>query len=470
MLDHAQRIGRQYGLYSKTLFQTEVLALRWDEEKCLWTAETNRNDNIWAKFVIPAAGPLHRPKLPGVPGIDTFQGRCFHSSRWDYQYTGGDNSGGLTGLADKRVGIVGTGATAVQLIPQLGEWAKDLYVFQRTPSSIDVRNNKATPPDFAQSLTPGWQYARMDNFATIVSGGHVEEDLVNDGWTDIVRRLLPDTAKMKDLDPVKFHAQLQLADYKKMESIRQRVDDIVRDKDTADGLKPWYNQFCKRPCFHDTYLPTFNRPNVHLVDTKGKGIERVTPKGVVANGGREYELDCLIYATGFEQGSDWAHRTKMEIYGRDGVSTSEAWRDGARTFYGWISRQFPNCFWISTVQTPLAPNFMHLASQQAQHISYVITQCRQRKIKRVEPSEEAQATWANIIVKEAKLREGFLKECTPSYFNDEGNVDLRAQLNGPYGGGAPKYYAMTAAWRDENKLEGLELKYSDEVDAPAASI
>ena len=133
LLAHSERIGRHFGLHEKALFQTEVQSMHWDENQSLWTVKTNRNDNIRAKFVIPCAGPLHRPKLPGIPGMDRFQGKSFHSSRWDYTYTGGDSAGNLHKLRDKRVGIIGTGATAVQIVPHLAEWSKELYVFQRDP-------------------------------------------------------------------------------------------------------------------------------------------------------------------------------------------------------------------------------------------------------------------------------------------------------------------------------------------------
>lgn len=258
LLKHAEMIGNRYGLYPKTLFQTEVNTLTWNEEASQWIVKTNRGDNIKAKFVIPAAGPLHRPKLPGTPGLETFKGHSFHSSRWDYDYTGGDPNGGLTKLANKRVAIIGTGATAVQIVPHLGEWAKHAYVFQRTPSSIDVRGNKFTDEEWVKTLGDRWQKKRMDNFNIIVNGGHQDEDLVSDGWTDILRQLIVRAEDGQTESPEALAAKRQLADFKKMEQIRKRVDSIVEDPATAESLKPYYNQFCKRPCFHDEYLDTFN--------------------------------------------------------------------------------------------------------------------------------------------------------------------------------------------------------------------
>ncbi|MGA0195963.1 MAG: flavin-containing monooxygenase, partial [Ilumatobacteraceae bacterium] len=310
ILAHSQAIGRHFDLYRNACFQTEVTEIRWDEDDTRWVITTNRGDRMRARIVTMANGPLHRPKLPGIPGVESFTGHSFHTSRWDYEYTGGSSNGGLTKLADKRVGIIGTGATAVQCVPHLGEHAKQLFVFQRTPSSIDVRNNRPTDPEWAESLEPGWQQERMDNFNALVSGGFAEVDLVNDGWTDIIGNLLIRLRKeaSPDLSADGLARNLELADFEKMNQVRSRVDEIVTDPQVAEALKPWYRQFCKRPCFHDEYLQTFNRPNVTLVDTDGQGVDRITENAVVV-GGVEYEVDCLIYATGFEVGTEYARRS-----------------------------------------------------------------------------------------------------------------------------------------------------------------
>ncbi len=344
ILAHAHAIGRKYDLYRGACFQTEVTEMRWDAGRARWRLATNRGDELRARFVCMPNGPLNRPKLPGIPGIESFAGHSFHTSRWDYAYTGGDSNGNLTGLRGKRVGVIGTGATAVQCVPHLGAAAEQLYVFQRTPSSIDVRGNRPTDPVWAMWLGRGWHQGRMNNFNILVSGGFQAEDLVSDGWTDIIRKLLVMVQQPgSNLSPEGLVKTMELADFEKMEQIRARVDQSVADPATAAALKPWYRQFCKRPCFHDEYLETFNRPNVTLVDSQGRGVERVTPKGVVA-GGVEYALDCLIYATGFEVGTDYARRAGCAIVGRDGVSLTSHWSDGVRTLHGMHSRGFPNCF------------------------------------------------------------------------------------------------------------------------------
>ena len=510
LLKHAEMIGQRYDLYRRTLFQTEVQALRWDETNARWTAETNRGDKIRATFAIPAAGPLHRPKLPGLSGIESYKGHSFHSSRWDYNYTGGDPSGGLEKLKDKRVGIIGTGATAVQIVPHVGQWAKQTVVFQRTPSSIDVRGNKPTDTEWVKTLGQGWQKKRMDNFNIIVNGGHQDEDLVSDGWTDILRELLVrpkdgDTASLEELAQ-----RRQITDFKKMEQIRARVDRIVKDKKTAESLKPYYNQFCKRPCFHDEvsasflpghvstyylsnflfrlitilmsrspvskllpcmirllfaptlanmdlqYLDTFNIPTVKLVDTQGKGVDAITEKGVVVND-EEYELDCIIYATGFELATDWTHRAGIEIWGRDGLTITEKWKTGASTLHGWATRSFPNCFFVSIVQAALTPNFIHITGEQANHLAYVVKTCRDRNIRTIEPTQEAEEAWVETILKMGALRAEFNKDCTPGYYNNEGKPSPVAARNASYGGGALSFIEILEKWRADDKLDGLEV-------------
>ena len=459
ILAHSRAIGKKYDLYRKACFQTEVTAMRWDEASARWTIETNRGDRMKARYVVMANGPLNRPKLPGIPGIESFAGHSFHTSRWDYAYTGGDSNGNLTGLAGKRVGIIGTGATAVQCVPHLGAAAEHLYVFQRTPSSIDVRANRPTDPDWAKSLTSGWHQHRMDNFNILVTGGFQEEDLVSDGWTDIIRKLLfmvqhdEDGAVSRD----GIIKTLELADFQKMEQVRARVDALVKDASTAESLKPYYRQFCKRPCFHDEYLQTFNLPNVTLVDTKGKGVERITPKGVVANGG-EYAVDCLIYATGFEVGTDYSRRAGYEIVGRDGVSLTQRWASGVRTLHGMLSRGFPNCFIMGPQQTGFTVNFPHMLNEQSRHIAYIVKHAIDRHVRSVEVSEAAEAEWVDTIIQMAVLAQQFLEDCTPGYYNNEGKPGERSGQDGFYGGGSVQFFRILDEWRAAGDLQGIELR------------
>src|SRR5690606_660609 len=336
ILEHCRRIGTQYGLYEDALFHTEVTGLDWDEDRSVWVVRTNRGDEFTAQFVGMGTGPLHVPKLPGIPGITDFTGHSFHTSRWDYEYTGGSPEGDpMTKLADKRVAIIGTGATAVQCIPHLSRDAGELYVVQRTPSSVDVRNNQPADPEwFKQIATPGWQQRWLENFTANQTMMLVDEDLVQDGWTDIARRIRDRIMGLEgEITPDRVMREFERSDFEKMEEIRARVDAVVEDPETAQKLKAWYRQLCKRPCFHDEYLQSYNRPNTHLVDTDGKGVERITERGVVV-AGVEYEVDCIIYASGFEVGTDYTARTGFDAVGRGGLKLSEAWAEGMRTFHG----------------------------------------------------------------------------------------------------------------------------------------
>lgn len=458
ILAHSRAIGEHFRLYDNACFSTEVTGMVWEESSRRWIISTNRGDRMRARFVIMANGPLHRPKLPGIRGIESFRGHTFHTSRWDYDYTGGDSTGGLSKLADKRVGIIGTGATAVQCVPHLGASAKELYVFQRTPSSIDVRNNRPTDPEWAASLAPGWQRERMDNFNTLVSGGYAEVDLVNDGWTDIIANLLIRlrTQEKVDLSPESLARNMELADFEKMEQIRSRVDQLVTDPSTASALKPWYRQFCKRPCFHDEYLDTFNRPNVHLIDTDGQGVQLITEKGVVVNG-VEYELDCLIYATGFEVGTEYTRRSGYELHGVEGETLTQHWADGTRTLHGFHSRGFPNCFIVSQTQSGFTVNFPHMLNEQSIHLAHLIAHLEQNGLTRVEVTAQAEEEWVRIIVNLAQNNIKFLEACTPGYYNNEGKPAARSLQSGSYGGGPVAFVKVLERWREQGELEGLEV-------------
>ena len=457
ILAHSRTIGEHYGLYDNALFQTEVTSAEWDEPARRWTVRTNRGDAIRARFVIMSSGPLHRPKLPGIEGIDRYAGHSFHTSRWDYDYTGGDPDGNLTGLAGKRVGIVGTGATAVQCVPHIGAAAESLHVFQRTPSSIDVRENTATDPEWVASLSPGWHRERMENFNTLVSGGFTDRDLVMDGWTSIIGKFI-EIAKQtqSDFSAASLGRTMELADFAKMNEIRERVDRVVRDVDTAEALKPWYRQFCKRPCFHDEYLDTFNRPNVHLVDTDGKGVDEITERGVVV-AGTEYEVDCLIFATGFEVGTSYTRRSGCDLTGVDGVTLSAKWEDGVRTLHGIFSHGFPNCFIVSQTQGGFTANYPHMLDEVSSHIAHVLAEMHASGSTRVEATVEAEDAWVAEIIASARDTAAFQESCTPGYYNNEGQPTARAAQNGSYGKGNMKFFALLDEWRGAGGLAGLQL-------------
>ena len=456
ILSHSKNIAEKYGLYENACLQTEVTGMQWDALASRWVIQTNRQDRFKAKFVIMSNGPLHRPKLPGIEGINSFSGHTFHTSRWDYEYTGGDSNGALEGLRDKRVAIIGTGATAVQCTPHVGEAAKQLYVFQRTPSSIDVRANRKTDPEWAASLKPGWQKERMDNFNILCSGGVVEEDLVKDGWTEIIRNLISmANYRGEDTNWDEVPQLMEIADFQKMEQIRARAAELVEDPKTAESLKPYYRQFCKRPCFHDSYLQTFNRETVQLVDTNGEGVERITERGVVA-GGKEYEVDCIIFATGFEVGTSYVRRSGYDVTGLDGINLSDKWAEGMRTLHGVMTSGFPNLFIISNSQAGFTTNFPHAMDETSQHIGYILNECRKDNLASIDVEKEAEDKWVEEIIGVSRFASDFQESCTPGYYNNEGKPNPKSVQNGPYGKGSRPYFRITAAWREEGNMAGIK--------------
>lgn len=452
--EHARRIARHFDLYEDALFQTAVTELRWLDDERKWLIRTDRGDAFRARYVIRTNGILDRPKLPGIPGITAFKGHTFHTSRWDYGYTGGDSTGGLTGLADKRVAIIGTGATAIQVVPYVARYAKHLYVVQRTPSGVDRRGNAPTDTAWWQDLEPGWQRRRRDNFVALTTGVPQDEDLVGDGWTDAVRKL-GSSHLSPDVSPTE---RAELADFAKMNEIRGRVEDIVEDRATAEALKPWYRQFCKRPCFNDGYLPAFNRANVDLVDTDGKGLDGFTEDGFLS-GGEFYPVDCVIFATGFDFGNAYGSGAQQKghpIHGRGGVSLADEWSRGMRTLHGFYSAGFPNLFHMGGSQNGLAFNLTYCLDEQADHIADIIKMAEDRSATQVEPSAEAEAQWVATIRAKDKSAQDFRRECTPGNFNDEGKVDGHISRSDEYYGAGPiAFYDLIRRWRADG-MEGLK--------------
>ncbi|MGZ4693325.1 MAG: flavin-containing monooxygenase [Acidimicrobiales bacterium] len=459
---HARRIATQFDLYDNALFSTEVTELSWDDAASRWIIHTDRGDVIRARFVAMGTGPLHRPKLPGIPGIETFAGHSFHTSRWDYDYTGGDPNGApLTNLADKRVGIIGTGATAVQCIPHLARDSQELYVFQRTPSSIDVRNNHEIDPEWFEQLEPGWQQKWLINFATLQTGGFADEDLVKDGWTDISQRIrdrvIAEMSKPdQEVGPATVLKAFEESDDEKMTEIRARVDAIVQDPEAAAALKPWYRQLCKRPCFHDEYLQAYNEPGTHLVDTDGKGVERIDETGVWV-GGVHHELDCLIFASGFEVGTEYARRSGFETTGHGGITLSEHWEDGMQTLHGLHVHGFPNLFIEGMNQgANLISNITHNLVEAGTTIAAVVGHALEIGAEQVEVTDEAEQSWVRLL---ETNETSFLAnpDCTPGYYNNEGKpTGRREKLNmSGYPQGPVAYFEYIERWRTSGDFEGL---------------
>jgi cation diffusion facilitator CzcD-associated flavoprotein CzcO len=469
ILAQLQRIAEKYRLNDDALFHTGVTQAEWHEDEARWHVYTDRGDDVTCRWYVLAAGILHLMKLPDVPGMEDFAGHAFHTARWDYDYTGGsaelDCTGEVTGrpldkLADKTVALLGTGASGIQCVPALAASAKHVYVFQRTPSAIGVRANRPTPPDFADGLGPGWQKARMDNFQGIMLGRPVTEDLVDDGWTHHYAAV--NNPKFEPgMTREDYIRRAEEVDFEIMEEHRRRVAELVDDPEVAEALKPWYRYICKRPCFHDEYLPALNAPNVTLVDCPA-GIDKVTEKGPVVDG-REYEVDCLIYGTGFEaERTPLARRVGHHIVGRGGVTLDERWAEGPRTMFGVMSRQFPNMFAMPapSQQSVVTVNYTQLAVFGAEFVASAIAQLAAAGAEAFEVSEAAEEGWVHEICSTYTDISRVMAACTPSRINNEGHPEDISPLAGNYGGGFGDWFAYRErleAWLAEGGLAGLEL-------------
>ena len=374
--------------------------------------------------------------------------------------SGGNPDGApLERLGDKRVAIIGTGATSVQCVPHLARACKTLYVCQRTPSSVDARGNEPIDPEwFGEIAEPGWQDKWLENFAMNQTGQEIPDvDLVQDGWTDISHRV---RERIMGLPPEQWTPENMLAafedsDNQKMEEIRQRVNTVVADPATAEKLKAWYRQLCKRPCFHDDYLRSFNEPGCVLLDTDGQGVERITEHGVVV-AGTEYEVDCIIYASGFEVGTPHERRAGFDMVGVGGVQLSDYWTDGMRSLHGIHVHGFPNAFLVQMAQAGnLISNYPHNLSESARTIAAVIQGAESRAASTVDVSLEAEEAWLELLRQGAGMMLDS-QDCTPGYYNNEGqdrDADSAVPMGHPEGPVA--FFRYIKKWRESGDYQGL---------------
>ena len=483
---YAESIAKKYELEKTAMFQTDLTSMSWDDNEMVWvvkmvqknTGKKHSEVTVRANFVITAAGVLTYPKLSGLPGIADFKGHSFHTSRWDYTFTGGSPADpSLINLKDKKVGFLGTGATAVQAVPHVAKWAKELYVFQRTPSAVDRRDNRPTDLEaFAREISTkkGWQRARQENFnAQICNVDPVPEDMVSDGFSKLkTLGAIVGMPKTVTPDMVPAHiADLHAKDIPRQERVRERVEETIKEPSTAEKLKAWYPSWCKRPCFHDDYLPSFNQPNVHLIDTDGKGVSRITENGILV-GDIEYKLDVLIYGTGFRAPAIISPGSfaNLTVKGRNGRSMDDKWTEGVATLHGISTRDFPNYFFPGPFQAGAAANYTFISETFATHIAYIISEANKRAggkyIVTVEPTTEAEEGWSMQVLSHAATFAA-VGGCTPSYFNMEGEVgkiamaplevQMKMARGSGWGRGIADYVGILEGWRQQGELQGLEI-------------
>ncbi len=457
---HLEAVSDRFDLGDDALFHTGVTRAEWQEHAAHWRISTDRGDEVTCRWYVLAVGILNLMKLPVIPGMEDFAGHSFHSARWDYGYTGGGPDETLSGLGDKVVGLIGTGASGIQCVPHLATSAKHVYVFQRTPSAIGERGNRPTDPEFAHGLEPGWQRSRMDNFQAILMGRPVEVDQIDDGWTHHYAAV-QHPPRTEGMTPAEIMQGAEEFDYGIMEAHRHRVEELVADPATAEILKPYYRYLCKRPCFHDEYLPAFNSPNVTLIDCPA-GFERITERGPVVDG-HQFDVDCIIYGTGFEaELTPLFRRAGHEIVGRGGVTLAEKWAEGASSLFGMMSRGFPNMFVMPAPgqQAVVTVNYTQLAVLGAEFIGGAVGMLEKKGVEVVDVSAEAEQAWTQAVVDTHVDGSAVMSACTPSRINNEGHPEALNPRNGNYGRGFGDWFGyreLLEQWLESGSFEGLEL-------------
>lgn len=490
--EHADRIAKTYGLSERAIFRATIEDAIWNERKSAWELNvvqeqgpkqgeeaTKARTVVSGDYVFSLSGVLNYPKLPNLPGMESFRGHQFHTSRWDYNYTGGSETNfDLHNLKDKRVALVGTGATAVQVVPQLARWAKQLYVAQRTPSAVDVRGQiPIDRQEFEAKIanTRGWQQSERENMAAFVSDVSPKpmKNMVNDQWTTIPTYAAlvggPNDVDFRKTQSITEHVErLYKTDLFRQDRIRTRVREVVRDPSTAKRLQPWYPSWCKRPCFHDQYLPAFNQDNVALLDTEGRGIDRLTSDGIVVRG-EEVKIDVLIWASGFTLGGGADSLGQYVVRGRNGLSMSQKIEKGGyATLHGAVTRDFPNFFLPGPSQAGATANQVHMIELVCEHTIHMIKSAERRgcgKKVLIEPTLAAEEDWANRVAASA-VAMAAVQGCTPGYINREGtrsNEDMpleekmKAARMATWGKGILDYARILKEWRADDNMNDLDI-------------
>jgi len=393
ILRYLEHVAARHDLKRDIVFDTKVVGCSFDEQTNLWTVKTDKGDSVTARYVITAIGTLSATNIPGFKGLDSFEGKWYHTSRWPHE--GVDFTG-------KRVGVIGTGATAVQAIPEIAQQAKQLTVFQRTPNyCVPARNGKVDPEvskkrkadyDGIVERTRNSFFGQEHYFIpksvleTTPEEREKEFDRMWDAggfafWLANYQDMFFD-AKANDV----------IADY-----LRRRIRETVKDPATAEKLMPRGHHYgTKRQPLDTNYFETFNKPNVTLVDAKFDGpIEQITPTGVRA-GGKEYPCDILVVATGFDALT--GPLKSLNITGRGGQKLEDSWRDGPRSYLGLQVAGFPNLFAITGPQSPSVLTNMPVAIEQ--HVEW-ITDCidhlDRKGLKTIEATKQAQDQWVEHV-------------------------------------------------------------------------
>jgi cyclohexanone monooxygenase len=385
---YAEHCADKYGLRSKIALSTRVLAAAFDDDSALWRVELDSGETVTARFLINASGALTIPKPPDIDGVESFAGVTMHTARWDH-------SQDLTG---KRVAIIGTGASAVQVIPEIAPMVENLTVFQRTPIWCF--------PKFDVPLS------RAARWAMRIPGGKSVHRWISQAYVELT---FPIAAHYFTLNPF----AKRMDEGGKAYLRRQVHDPVVRDK-----LTPRYAVGCKRPGFHNSYLSTFNRDNVELVTDP---IDHITATAVVTADGRAHETDVLILATGFKV-IDIDSGT-YPVAGAGGRSLVEYWDTNRLQAYEGVSVPgFPNMFTVFGPYGYVGSSYFALIETQSHHIVRCLTQARRRGANRVEVTPEANDRFfAEMLSKRHRqiFWQDSCKLANSYYFDKHGDVPLR---------------------------------------------
>lgn len=416
-------------------FNTRVSRAIWDEQRRLWQVFTENGEVYEATYCIMATGPLSVPRDPDIPGLSHFKGTLLRAARWPHEpvdFTG------------KRVGVIGTGSTGIQIVQEVGPEAGELFVFQRTPSfSMPMRNQKLEP-DYVAEVKRHYPGLRAAALNSAVGGLRPQSTRAFFSVTPAQRRaLLEDAWKQGGLTILGTFSDLLTnpeANEHVAEFLREKIGEIVEDKATAEKLKPrGYPVFARRPCLDSSYYETYNLPHVHLLDCVEDPIEEITEKGVRLRSG-EVELDMLILATGYD-GLTGA-LTAFDVVGRNGLSVRDKWRDGAHSYLGLLIAGFPNLFMTTGPNGPAAlANIVRISENDVNWIASAMNFMEKHGLATIEVTQEAEGRWMDIVYDLAQR--SLLTKAKTWYVG--ANVAGKAQGLSLFTGGFPKYAEYCAA-------------------------
>lgn len=396
LLRYIEFVTERLSLAKHYQFNTRVTNATWDSGRQLWVVKTDKGETWEAPYCIMATGPLSVPKDPEIAGLDRFKGRILRAARWPHE---------PVHFEGKRVGVIGTGSTGIQIVQEVGKTAGELFVFQRTPSFTMPMRNVPLEPDYVAEVKRNYAGIREAARNSAVGGTRPQSTRGFFTVTPAQRQtLLEDAWKNGGLAMLGTFSDLLLneeANEHVAEFVRGKISEVVKDPVTAEKLKPrGYPIFARRPCLDSSYYETYNQPNVHLVDLYEQPIVEITEKGVRTEQG-EYELDILILATGYD-GLTGA-LLAFDVVGEGGRTVNQKWKDGARSYLGLMLEGFPNLFMTTGPNGPAAlANIIRISEHDVDWIADLMVHMKKNGLSSAAPSQQAEEAWMNIVTQLAQ--------------------------------------------------------------------